>query len=78
VRKGGFPEWREIICGEKMTGYNVRKIQEALKALGYYQGAIDGALNNRTQTAISQFQRDRNLPADGNVDFETLKALGVG
>lgn len=78
VREGGFPEWREIICGEKMTGYDVRQIQAALQALGFYQGPLDGAFNARTKTALTQFQQDRDLPADGNVDFETLKALGIG
>jgi len=78
VRKGGFPEWREIVCGEKMTGYTVRQVQEALKALGYYQGVLDGALSPATQKAIASFQRERDLAADGNVDFETLRALGIG
>lgn len=78
VRKGGFPEWREIICGEKMTGYTVRQVQEALKALGYFQGAADGVLSPATQKAIASFQRERDLAADGNVDFETLRALGIG
>ncbi|MBK9338270.1 MAG: peptidoglycan-binding protein [Lewinellaceae bacterium] len=78
VRKGGFPEWREILCGEKMTGYTIRQIQEALKALGYYQGVADGTLNAHTKTALARFQQERDLPADGNVDFETLQALGIG
>jgi len=78
VRKGGFPEWREVVCGEKMTGYTVRQVQEALKALGYYQGASDGVLSAATQKAIAAFQRERDLAADGNVDFETLRALGIG
>jgi len=78
LRKGGFPEWREIVCGEKMTGYSMRRVQEALKALGYYQGSIDGALSPATQKAIATFQRERDLAADGNVDFETLRALGIG
>lgn len=77
VRKGGFPEWREILCGEKLTGYTLREIQRALTALGYYQGAADGVMSARTKTALAQFQADRNLAADGNVDFETLKALGI-
>jgi len=78
VRKGGFPEWREIVCGEKMTGYNLRQVQEALKALGYYSGVLDGTLSPATKKAIASFQRERDLAADGNVDFETLRALGIG
>ncbi len=78
VRKGGFSAWREIICSEKMTGYTIRQIQEALRALGYYQGTISGTMSTQTKTALAQFQQERDLPADGNVDFETLKALGIG
>ncbi|MCB9331892.1 MAG: peptidoglycan-binding protein [Lewinellaceae bacterium] len=78
LRKGGFSAWREIICSEKMTGYTIRQIQEALRALGYFQGTISGTMNTQTKTALVQFQQERDLPADGNVDFETLKALGIG
>jgi len=78
VREGGFSAWREIICGEKMTGFTIRQIQEALRAMGYYQGAINGTMSVQTKTALVQFQQERELPADGNVDFETLKALGIG
>lgn len=77
VRKGGFTQWREIVCGEKITGYTVRQIQDALKALGYFKGAPEPALGVRTKTALAEFQKDRGLPADGNVDFETLQALGI-
>ena len=78
VRKGGFSEWREILCGEKITGFTIHQIQDALRALGYFKGASTGALDTPTKAAIQQFQKERDLPADGNVDFETLKALGIG
>lgn len=77
VREGGFSQWREIVCGEKITGYTVRQIQEALKALGYFKGAPEPTLGVRTKAALAEFQKDRDLPADGNVDFETLQALGI-
>lgn len=78
LRNGGFSEWREIVCSEKLTGYTVRQIQEALRAMGYYKGTPDNTMNAQTKSALIQFQQDRSLPADGNVDYETLKALGVG
>lgn len=77
IRKGGFTEWREILCGEKITGYTISQIQDALKALGYYKGAPETTLGPRTKTALAQFQKERDLPADGNIDFETLQALGI-
>lgn len=77
VRKGGFSEWREIVCAERMTGYTVQQIQEVLRALGYFKGTVDGKMDTRTKKSLSEFQQERSLPADGNVDFETLKALGI-
>lgn len=77
VHKGGFSQWREIVCGEKITGYTVRQIQDALKALGYFKGAPEPNFGVRTKAALAEFQKDRDLPADGNVDFETLRALGI-
>jgi len=77
ARKGGFSQWREIVCGEKITGYTVRQIQEALKALGYFKGAPEPSLGARTKAALAEFQKDRDLPADGNIDIETLQALGI-
>lgn len=77
VHKGGFSQWREIVCGEKITSYTVKQIQDALKALGYFKGAPEPTLGARTKAALAEFQKDRDLPADGNVDLETLQALGI-
>lgn len=76
VRPEGFTEWREVLCGEKVTGYTVRQIQEALNKAGYYYEAIDGKMSPRTKAALTKFQKDKGLPV-GNLDFETLDALGI-
>lgn len=78
VQPGGYWTWREVLCEEKLTTLNIRQIQEALKARGYYQGRADGVLNAQTKAAIQQFQQENDLPADGNLDIETLQALGLG
>lgn len=78
VRQGGYWTWREVLCEEKLTELNIRQIQEALKVRGYYSGRTDGVMNAQTKAAIQQFQREYDLPADGNVDIETLQALGIG
>lgn len=54
-----------------------QKIQQRLKELGYYNGAIDGILGNKSITAIKNFQRDYGLTVDGIVGKNTLKALGL-
>lgn len=76
VRRGGFSEWKEVLCGEKVTGYTVRQIQDALRKAGYYKGTSDNTMGAGTKAALTKFQQDKGLPV-GNVDFETLKALGV-
>ena len=40
-------------------------IQKALKKAGYYNGAIDGKVGPGTRDAISAFQKDNGLTADG-------------
>jgi len=44
---------------------------------GFEPGSVDGVIDTQTQSAISQFQRDNNLPASGTVDEQTAKWLGV-
>ena len=51
------------------------KLQQALKAAGYYNGAIDGKLGNRTKVAVSKFQKDHGLKADGVVGERTWREL---
>ncbi|CAM5577731.1 hypothetical protein MAUB1S_09722 [Mycolicibacterium aubagnense] len=50
-------------------------IQRRLVALGYQPGAIDGIFGDQTADAVKQFQRARNLAADGIVGPKTSAAL---
>ncbi len=51
------------------------KLQQALKAAGFYKGAVDGKLGNGTKTAIVKFQRANGLKADGIVGEKTWSEL---
>ncbi len=55
-----------------------KQVQQKLKDLGYYKGAIDGIFGSKTVTAVKNFQRDYGLVVDGIVGTKTLKALGLG
>lgn len=55
-----------------------KQVQQKLKELGYYSGAIDGIFGNNTINAIKNFQRDYGLVVDGIVGTRTLNALGLG
>lgn len=49
--------------------------QELLSSLGFYDGAIDGIQGSRTTDAIKKAQTLYNLPVDGVLGSDTLKAL---
>ena len=76
VRKGGFTEWKEVLCQDKITVSKVREVQAALKVKGYDPGPIDNVLGSLTKAALIKFQKDNGLPI-GSLDLKTLNALGV-
>lgn len=59
------------------SGFEVQvtTLQTALKNAGYYNGAIDGKAGAGTQDAISRFQADQGLKADGICGRKTWAKL---
>jgi murein L,D-transpeptidase YcbB/YkuD len=57
------------------VGVSADKVQLALKNAGYYQGPVDGKVGSKTKKAISAFQKDNNLKADGVIGKQTWMAL---
>jgi peptidoglycan hydrolase-like protein with peptidoglycan-binding domain len=57
----------EPILKKGSTDPAVRDLQEALKALGYPPGPIDGAFGVQTETAVKAFQQAKGITADGIV-----------
>ena len=55
----------------------IREVQEELKELGYYGGAIDGIAGPVTASALSEFQKDRGLTVTGKVNRTTLDKLDI-
>jgi peptidoglycan hydrolase-like protein with peptidoglycan-binding domain len=56
-------------------GATVDLIQRQLKALGYFEGGVDGKFRERTLYAVTRFQQDYNLVSDGCADTATLIAI---
>jgi len=50
-------------------------IQKRLKALGFYDGPIDGRLGPESQRAFQLFQAQKGLPADGFITRDALAPL---
>jgi Putative peptidoglycan binding domain len=55
----------------------VRDIQEALFAVGFDPGDIDGIYGAKTAAAVAAFQRVKGMVMDGEVGPQTAKELGV-
>lgn len=64
------------IVSKPMAGDDVAQLQRRLGELGFYTGLVDGTFGALTHNAVSEFQRDCGLPADGVVEAETLATLG--
>ena len=57
----------EPVLKRGSTDPAVRDLQEALKALGYAPGPIDGVFGATTETAVKAFQQAKGITADGIV-----------
>ena len=55
----------------------VRILQRELTRRRYYSGPIDGIYGEQTESAVTQFQIDNRLQADGVAGSKTLQALGI-
>ncbi len=69
VRSGGINKGK--------TSANVTAVQQRLKNLGYYTGAVDGLWGRRTMCAVMSFQSDHGIAVDGVVGSGTEKAMGI-
>jgi peptidoglycan hydrolase-like protein with peptidoglycan-binding domain len=59
-----------------VSAEQIRKAQDALKARGLNPGT-DGKLDEMTQQALRDFQKQNNLPATGVLDEKTADKLGI-
>lgn len=58
-------------------GQEVRQVQQKLKSLGYYKGSVDGIFGVQTKSAVTAFQKNCGITADGIAGPKTLKYLGI-
>jgi hypothetical protein len=55
----------------------VAAVQRRLARGGYYHGSIDGVIGPGTRTAVRAFERNNGLPADGVIDRQLLRTMGL-
>jgi peptidoglycan hydrolase-like protein with peptidoglycan-binding domain len=58
-----------VAGSDAMAGNDVRQLEEALTALGYDVGAVDGTFDAATKAGVLAWQGDAGLEADGIVDL---------
>ena len=56
-------------------GEQVKKLQQRLADLGFYTGKVDGDYGKGTRQAVTVFQSQHGLDADGIAGEKTLKLL---
>lgn len=56
-------------------GYEVERLQNALKDKGYYNGPIDGVYSDEVKQAVEKVQQDNNLAVDGVAGPETQEKV---
>lgn len=69
------PKPTEALLKSGMSGDAVRKLQQQLKDLGYYNGKVDGDFGAGTKEAVKKFQKNNKLSADGVAGQKTLDVL---
>ena len=56
----------------------IKQVQQKLKDQGHDAGPVDGVMGPKTQAALKEFQSAKGLKDSGQLDRETMAALGVG
>ncbi|MEH6455130.1 MAG: peptidoglycan-binding domain-containing protein [Cocleimonas sp.] len=69
-------EWRRILCRTNMGPDINKRIQQALKDAGVYNGPVDGAVGKGTMSAVERYQEQNGL-ATGGITIDMLEKLGV-
>ena len=67
-------EPRHVVVGDP----TVKDVQETLRELNFYDGAVDGLFGPNTRVAIETYQSKMGLRVTGTVDDSLLDQLGTG
>ncbi len=66
---------KPLAAGDRNS--HVAAVQGKLRALGYYEGAIDGVYGRGTIAAVRRCREALHLPAGDNVDYAFYQAVGL-
>lgn len=60
------------------SGPRVTKLQEELKARGFYKGAVDGLFGKNTESAVIQYKKSKGYGNGPKAGVRVLKDFGIG
>lgn len=60
-----------------MSPETIKQVQQALNNKGYDAGAADGNWGTKTENAVKDFQESQGMQGTGQLDQQTLAALGI-
>jgi hypothetical protein len=66
-----------VVTGSTLSSNQIRMVQEALDREGFGAGQPDGVWGPETQTAVLNFQRAKGIQPTGQLDPQTVSALGL-
>jgi lipoprotein-anchoring transpeptidase ErfK/SrfK len=73
----GFPAWPIAAVGPGARGETVRRVQQRLLDLGFWNAGADGGYGHTTSQAVMAFQKWTSLPRTGAVDDTTAARLNT-
>ena len=59
----------------QLSQQEIREIQTQLRAMGLYQGEVDGIAGPQTQQAVRQFQQQRGLEQTATLDRQSMQQI---
>jgi len=63
---------------QQLSQNTIQSAQQKLQQDGFYKsGQVDGVMGPQTRQAVQRFQQAKGLPSSGQLDQQTLAALGV-
>jgi murein L,D-transpeptidase YcbB/YkuD len=74
---GASPGRQAAFSPQRLSRTEVRHIQQALDTKGFKTRSSDGRWGPETEAALRKFQQQQNIQGDGQLNHETLAALGV-
>jgi peptidoglycan hydrolase-like protein with peptidoglycan-binding domain len=72
------PSAKQSAGAVKLDADQIRQLQQSLNEHGFNAGEVDGVFGARTREALKKFQSQAGLPATGELDAQTLTAVGHG